>query len=1069
MVNRCFLFPVVPFLIVVALLTVTGSVVAQPVGSIRGVVYDKDFESPLPLAKVKIAETGAEVTATEQGNYVFNEVPPGTYTLVFHKQGYTRQVKANVVVNAGQLTDVDVWLSGEFTEMEEFVVQDLQIGGGTEAGLLMLRIESPALMDSISADLMSQAGASDAAAGLRLVSGATTTEDGFAAVRGLPPRFVSTQLNGFVLPSADPDTRAVQLDLFPSEVIESIQVSKTFTPDQQGSASGGAVNIVTKSIPDQNFIKFSTKTEYNTQRPDDGEFMRDARGDVSFFGSDSARDLAPGFGELRDGVELPGGPGSLSTTEFGSPSPQFTDAPLEYSWDVTGGLRHEFDTGVSIGGLATFFWDQDMSYDDGRINNDLVAKTGQFDLGLIPDVSNASNDGFLQDPTNIDDNVLTSLFDETRSQHEVTWGGLGTLGLESENHKLDLTFMHTRITTSTVTIGEDTRSKHLKFPGHDPTQVQTPGGAEDPTHGDEDTRNFAPYRRLEIQEYIERTVQSLQFNGEHTLPLFQEGFGVDGVVKLLPPIFDWNVALSRSEREEPGTTIFDTKFLSAAEIGPFVSGEQNLVTFDNANLGPFNVIFRDIEENSTQYRLNLKLPFEQWTGDQGFIKFGLFDDHTTRDFRQDTFALLGSSLRFFSPFDAARLSEAFTNPGQFPVDTSSPPNLSGLNGNLGELEPSSIDFRFDGQQDIDAWYWMTDLPLTSYFKLIGGMRFENTRLSTDLQPDGDVDGVLVDAKELAERGIPPGNNNSFDFLESQGISLDADIDQSDVLPSIGFVLSPLEGLDVRASYSETVARPTFRELTPISQSLFAGDTPFVGNPLLKMSAVENYDLRVDYQPEVGSFFSVSYFKKEVEDPIQVIQQAQGTSNLIIPVNFPEGTINGWEFEARQDLGLIFESLQGLTIGGNATLLDTEVRLRDFETNLLTLAGAPQDTIEMTNAPEFLYNLFFTYNSEQTGTQFSLFWTFRGDTLIAGPGIEGDIGTPTFFSPAVYETGFGTLNFTLTQKIGEHLKLSFSAKNLTNPAIETVYRSDYVPGGDVVKTSSRKGIDLSVGISAEFEF
>jgi len=1050
-------------------LTLASMSHAQQAGSISGTVYDADFDVPLADATVSIVETGATATTGPQGNYTFGAIEPGRYTLIFSKSGFVRYVEGNVAVSPAQVAQVNASLAGDFTEMEEFVVQDIQIGADTEAQLLQLRIESPALIDSVGADVLSQAGASDAAAGLQLVAGATTTDEGFAAVRGLPPRYVSTQLNGVAMPSANPDSRAVELDLFSADVIESIQVSKTFTPDQQGSASGGAVNIVTKRVPDENFISFSSKIEVNTQRPDSGEFLRDARGLVPYFGIDRSRRLDDGLKGLLNPLQLPDGPGSLSDTEFGSPSPEFGDAPTQYGWDVAGGLQHEFNTGWRIGGMATYFWSQDVSHDDDRLNDDKLARVGSFDDGLIPDVSNSNASGFQQDPVNADNNVLTNLFDETRSQHEIEWGTLATFGIENEDHRLGLMFFHTQKTTSTVTIGEDTRSKHLKFPGHDPTQVVTPGGASDPTNGGNDTRDFAPFRRLEVQEYVERTAQSIQFSGEHTAGFLPDRMGIEGLLELLPPVLDWNLAFSESEREEPGTTIFDSKFLSPANLGAFVTPEHNFVQFDNANLGPMNVIFRNIEEKSTQYRINLELPFEQWTGDQGAVRFGIFDDRTTRELSQDTFAQLGGTLRLFADFNENRLSELFANPGQFPLDTSSPPDVSGHLGDNGVLEPASIDFLIDGQQDIEAWYWMTELPIVSQFKLIGGMRFESTKLNTVIQPDGDVDGVLIDAKELNDLGIPPGNNNSVSFLESQGVSLDASIDQEDVLPMIGFIFTPIDGLNFRGSYSETVARPTFRELTPISQSLFAGDTPFVGNPFLKMSAVKNYDLRIDYQPTQGSFFSISYFVKDVTDPIQVIQQAQGTSNLIIPVNFPKGRIEGWEFEARQHLGEWAEPLRGLTVGGNLTLLDTEVTLRQFESDLLTQAGAPQSSIEMTNAPEFLYNLFVTYQVPDIGTTASLFWTFRGDTLVAGPGIEGDIGSPTFFVPAVYETAFGTLNLTVTQKIGEHIKLSFSAKNLTNPDVETVYRSDFIPGGDVIKTSSSKGIDFSFGISAEFTF
>src|SRR5262249_47657930 len=154
-----------------------------------------------------------------------------------------RQVWPDVIVTSGALSDVDVEMSGEFTEMEEFVVQDIAPLAGTEAALLKLRFENPALLDSIGADTMQRAGVSDAAGALRLVTGASLANGKNAVIRGLPDRYVSSQLNGVRLPSADADKRAVDLDQFPVSVIESIQVTKTFTPDQQGDASGGAVDV----------------------------------------------------------------------------------------------------------------------------------------------------------------------------------------------------------------------------------------------------------------------------------------------------------------------------------------------------------------------------------------------------------------------------------------------------------------------------------------------------------------------------------------------------------------------------------------------------------------------------------------------------------------------------------------------------------------------------------------------------------------------------------------------------------------------------------------------------------
>ena len=73
------------------------------------------------------------------------------------------------------------------------------------------------------------------------------------------------QLNGAELPSADPNRRAVPMDLFPSSMMENIVTVKSFTPDKPGNFTGGAVNIGTRSFPDDFTLSVSASTTFNTQ------------------------------------------------------------------------------------------------------------------------------------------------------------------------------------------------------------------------------------------------------------------------------------------------------------------------------------------------------------------------------------------------------------------------------------------------------------------------------------------------------------------------------------------------------------------------------------------------------------------------------------------------------------------------------------------------------------------------------------------------------------------------------------------------------------------------------------
>ena len=210
---------------------------------------------------------------------------------------------------------------------------------------------------------------------------------------------------------------------------------------------------------------------------------------------------------------------------------------------------------------------------------------------------------------------------------------------------------------------------------------------------------------------------------------------------------------------------------------------------------------------------------------------------------------------------------------------------------------------------------------------------------------------------------------------------------------------------------------------------------------------------------------ISCFYKDVKDPIEYIQRLVNYTFTTV-VNYPEGELSGFEVEVRQDLGHFWPKLEGLSIGANATFIDSVVQLPEHESAQFELPNinAPMKEREMTNAPEHLYNLYFTYDMARlglTGTQLGVFYTVKGDTLIAGAGqSKGN------FVPNVFETEHGTLNISLKQQFGDHFSLKLQAKNLTNPDIETVYRSEYIDE-DVTKTSYQKGVEFSISGSIEF--
>jgi len=731
---------------------------AQQVGSIRGTVYDKDFNVPLAAAQISIVETGDKVTTSNEGNFVFGQMPPGNYTLVFSKQGYIRQVLSDVVVTPGKMTDVDASLSGEFVEMEEFVVQDLQIGG-TEAGLLTLRAESPALLDSISSEWLSKAGVSDAASALNLISGATVQDGKYAVVRGLPDRYVNSQMNGVRLPSADPDKRAVQLDQFTTAVIESVQVSKTFTPDQQGDASGGAVNMVLKGIPDENILAFKSGVTYNTQVTGNDDFLTYKGGGVNFTGMDDGSRDIPSDGNFS---------GPIGTSR--------DDAPINYNMSVTAGGKHEFKNGIKIGGLVSTYYRRDSSFYDDGVNDSLWIDDEDPTEGLTPQYGNP--DGPPNPPVPaVGEDFKTSLFDVTEGSEEVQWGVLNVVGAEIENHSLSLTYMHTMVTEDKSILAEDTRGKAYYFPDYDPDDPHDLGN-------DPENQDAAPYIRTETLVYTERITDTLQFKGDHTFSVPE--FGYEDLFTVLPPEIDWTVALNYSGLDEPdkrqfgsvwyadsydeGNPVFGIEpTLEEAYYGPFTSASNFL-------LGNLSRTWREISEKSTQYFLNWKLPFKQWSDNEGYVKLGIFNDRVDREFDQDSYGNYRETGEDAIPtyegsWDDLSYSDVF-------LDLGGPSIKDG---------PPFVDVDYEGEQEISVWYYMVDLPLWTFVNFIGGVRYETTDLSIVNDPEEDAKWVTTDEG---------GNRLYIDLLPGEA---DVSLKQDDILPSLGVVPSakPWLGLPLK--------------------------------------------------------------------------------------------------------------------------------------------------------------------------------------------------------------------------------------------------------------------------------
>lgn len=1003
---------------VAAVCAITSNAAGQSAvgGTIRGSVSDKEFNAPITAATVSILGTKTRVATAANGSYIIPNIPAGTYTLVITKDGYVREVKPNVQVTAGALSDADIVMAGEFEDMEEFVVQDIDLGKDVpERQTLVvpdtfdpylvvppvefqLRLEAPQLLDVLGVEMIARSGAGDAAAALLLAPGATLQDGKYAVIRGLPDRYVATLLDGVRLPTATPTKRAVKLDQFPAAVIESIQISKNFTPDQQGEASGGAVNIVLRDFPDEGYFRINAQVGANSQVKD-GEFLSYPGGKLGFWGNNDVLSTHPD----QNGDSWPNNP---TTTTLG-------EAPAIYKWSAAAGNSWEVDDGVKFGCFGNFFYEQDASaYKDGQLNSLEQAGVG---TPLVPE------------QYGVGDDFKTELYDVTQGTQSVQWGGLGTMGLQTEEHTIGLKFLYTSLSENQAIRLIDTRGKDFFFPGYDPNDLTGIG---------HDAPDAAPYNRLETLDYSQNVTESIIVNGSHKLGFLgpdDSESGDPGLLTIGTPIVDWRLSMSKATEDQPDQTQFASYWIPDYQVVPGLILPQQWVAYppaQNAFVGWVQHINYNNEETSQQGAVNAKLPFTQWDDRDGYFKVGGFLDLVERTYRQDTFSNGGDPNSTYS--------SSFSDPWSAVFPSQDHP-----------IYQSDTDISYDGAQDIWAVYGMVDMPINDTMNIVTGLRYEGTHMSTTVIPDTNALWINVQTQALQDFSGP--NEWDADFTENR------------FLPMIGWNWNLQEDLVLRTAFAQTLARPNFYELVPVLQYDYIGGPIFIGNPGLVMSSLNNYDARLDWTPYENWLLSGSIFYKQIQDPIQYVQRFTEGFAYTSPLNFPDGQLFGLEMESRVTLAPIFgDQFTGIGLGANFTYLYSEVTLSKDDQAALATYGVNETTQQMTATPDYLLNLNATYEYEDWGSQVGLFYILKGDSLVSGANPH-----TTLLTPAIYQLGYGTLNFTASQRIIGGLRFSVGAKNITNPDIQTQYRtSEGITGLNSTYTA---GISFNMALTYQASF
>lgn len=280
--------------LITILFVVIGTAVFAQAGKISGKVSDKKTGETIIGVTVRVKGTNTGAATDVDGKYAITGLATGKYTLVFQYVGYAGKEISDVEVTSGKNTIFDVVLDEAGQKLNEVVIKGSFKKESINA-LYAQQKNSAVISDGVSSEVIKRSPDKNTSDVLKRVSGATIQDNKFVVIRGLSDRYNTAMLDGASLPSTEPNRKAFSFDIVPSNLVENLIVSKTATPDLPADFTGGAIQIQTKDIPDQNYMSVGIGAGYNTASTFK-DFKSGPRNASDYFGFDNGdRSLPTSF------------------------------------------------------------------------------------------------------------------------------------------------------------------------------------------------------------------------------------------------------------------------------------------------------------------------------------------------------------------------------------------------------------------------------------------------------------------------------------------------------------------------------------------------------------------------------------------------------------------------------------------------------------------------------------------------------------------------------------------------------------------------------------------------------
>ncbi len=467
-------------------------------GFLRGKIIDGKTGEELIGATVVVTGTTNGTTTDFDGNYSF-ELDEGTHTISFSYISYQTQNYPAVRIKAGEVTILNIQLDEAQVALDAVQVV-AKATRRTEAALQVLQRRSSVVLDGISAQQISRLGDSDAAAALKRVTGVSVEGGKYIYVRGLSDRYSKTTLNGAEIPGLDPNRNTVQLDLFPSNILENMVIHKTFSPELPASFTGGHVDIMTKDFPEKYTVQFSASFEYNPKSHFNPDYLTYKGGKYDWLGFDDGTRSIP------------------SEAKGQIPARFYDDEQLD---KITKSFNKTMEPEKQLS-----FMNQSYSFSLGNQLN-----LGDRPLGFVVGLSYSNKYNYIDNGVtgrykliDGDDSQLSSqltLDTDQSGSNEVMWAALTNVNYKINNHhKVGLLFLHNQSGESSARYQD----------------------------GEKSSDEAGMLYQTRTLQYLERGFSSIQLNGENYLEHV-------GKIKL-----NWLSSYTHSKQDEPDLRFFSNHY-----------------------------------------------------------------------------------------------------------------------------------------------------------------------------------------------------------------------------------------------------------------------------------------------------------------------------------------------------------------------------------------------------------------------------------------------------------------------------------------------------------------------------